>query len=304
MALTTRPTDKQNPEDKDRDPREQRLAEREREQDQRQRDRDQDQRQREYQREERDRDPREGARQGEQSRPSGRQDSTLPGSTPETSTQMPEPGKSSDKGGKSPLKFDPNAPPVDTVAQKNKLRVEGGLEEGKRPEQQIHSSQIPPERDPEQAWEEHARYAINGLYPRLREGVDWAIGRKSEEEPLELLEGEKAGVDWGKVQEAAKKLAYQNPYTDYKAKPGLGQTRDEGFDLGERHKEAPNKELPPNVAQSEVNPKTQDKVPSQAYQPQPTPLPAEGNAQIKRDDPNFNPDGSRKRPPEEGYDQE
>ena len=240
----------------------------------------------------RERDQKEREREREKSKPSGQQDATLPGSTPETSDQMPKPGEAGTKG-KGPLKFDPNAPAVDTVAQKKGLRVEGKLDQGKRwPEQQIHSSQIPPERDPEQAWEEHARYAINGLYPRLREGEDWAIGREDIDSELKLLHGEEQ-VDWGKVQEAAKKLAGNDPYTAYKPKPGLGTTpRDEGFDLGERHRDHPNYELPREVAQSEVNPKSNEKVPSQAYQPP-----------IREDDPNFNEDGSRKAPPPEGYDQ-
>ena len=159
-----------------------------------------------------------------------------------------------------------------------------------------------PTATPRRAWEEQARYAINGLYPRLREGVDWAIGRKTIDGDLELLEGEKAGVDWGKVQEAAKKLAGNDPYTTYKPKKGIGQPRDEGYDLGERHKEFPNRELPPNVAQSEVNPKSNEKVPSQAYPTNP-PRTSQGAA-ISEDDPNFNEDGTRKLPPPEGYDEE
>ena len=155
------------------------------------------------------------------------------------------------------------------------------------PEDQIHSSQIPPERDPEKSWEEQARYAINGLYPRLREGVDWAIGRKTYDGDLELLEGEQAGVDWTKVQEAARKLAGNDPYTAYKPKKGIGQPRDEGYDLGERHKEFPNRELPPNVAQSEVNPKTQRQgaesgLPDQSAAHQPGRGDLRGRSQLQR----------------------
>ena len=201
----------------------------------------------------------------EASTPSGSQDATLPGDTAATSTQMPQPGETTSAGGKSPLKFDPNAPAVDTVAQRDQMRVEGEIDPNKSPSQQIHSSQIPVQRPPERAWEDQARAALNGLYPRLREGEDWAVGRETVDGELKLLAGQDAGVDWGKVQEAAKKLAGADPYTSYKAQPGIGQPRDEGYGLGERHAE--NRELPPNVAQSEVNPRTDAKVPSQAAPP-------------------------------------
>ena len=116
MALTTRPTDQKNP-DQEKD---------------RERERNERQREREREQEEREREREHEASRDEKSKPSGKQDATLPGSTPETSSQMPKPGESGDKG-KGPLKFDPNAPAVDTVAQRDKMQVEGQLDYGKRP---------------------------------------------------------------------------------------------------------------------------------------------------------------------------
>ena len=269
---------------------------------------------------------------GEQSKPSGRQDATLPGSTPETSSQMPKPGESSDKG-KGPLKFDPNAPAVDTVAQAQGMQVEGGTVDIP-PERQIHSSAVPPERDPDKAWMEYVTQAINGRYPRLRNGVDFAVGRKTIDDDVELFYGQEAGVDWGQIEQDARLLADANPPG---GGPGLvpppttGQGESEVL-AGRRQ----NRELPTNIAQSEWNPRSDRKVPSQAAPPvSSAPGQSSGSRSSegqsnKQDasgqpaggvnrtgpqgtrhgnvnmpppppkppaDPNFNPDGSRKRRP-------
>lgn len=215
------------------------------------------------------------AAQGESSSPSGEQDATMPGVTPETSTQMPKAGESTSSGGKSPLQFDPNAPAVDTIAQKGQMQVEGELDEGKSAQQQIHSSALPPPVEPGKEWQNYAVEAMNGLYPRLRNGVDWAVGRKTFDGDVELLAGEEAGVDWSKVQEAAKKLAGTDPNTNYQPKPPLHG----GFaPEGSQGEVDPNRTLPGNVAQSEVNPATDDKQASQAYPPPPPTEPAPAGA--------------------------
>jgi len=93
-----------------------------------------------------------------------------------------------------------------------------------------------PEKDPK-AWQNYAVLAINSLYPRLRNGEDYAVGRKDEESDIELLAGADAGIDWGKVQEAAQKLADADPYADYQPRPGLAPGQSKGYDQGERHRD-------------------------------------------------------------------
>jgi hypothetical protein len=205
----------------------------------------------------------------EYSQPSGEQDGTLPGATPETSTQIPEQGEQTNEGGKSPLRFDPNAPAVDTVADPDKMRVEGELDEDKTAERQIHSSAIPPERDPDLAWQEYMTQAINSLYPHMRNGVDFAVGRTTIDGEVELLSWDEkyAPADMGKIEEAARRMAGENPYTTYQPKPSLAPGQSQGEDQGEVHWDSQNHELPGNVAQSEYNPANEEKVPSQAYDP-------------------------------------
>lgn len=192
----------------------------------------------------------------------------MPGATSETSSQMPKEGESTSEGGKSPLKFDPNAPAVDTVAQKDQMQVEGAAEDDKPIGRQIHSSQIPVDRPPEKAWQDFMLQAIQGLYPHLRNGVDFAVGRKKLDGDMELLSWDDkfAKPDMGAVEKAAKELAGSNPYgSNYKARPSLAAGQSQGEEVGEVHREWPNRELPPDTAQSEVNPNTNAKVPSQAY---------------------------------------
>lgn len=84
----------------------------------------------------------------------------------------------------------------------------------------VLASGLPPERDPEKAWQDYAIQAVNGLYPRLRNGIDYAIGRKDRDSDIELLEqGEGVNIDWGKVEEGARKLADADPYAGGKYKP-------------------------------------------------------------------------------------
>jgi hypothetical protein len=193
----------------------------------------------------------------------------MPGSTPENSEQMQKAEEGEASGGKSPLIFDPAAPARDTVADRRKMQVEGQTED-KPISQQIHSSQIPVERDPDKAWQDYGVMAINGLYPHMRNGVDFAWGRREFDGDAELLAWDEkfAPPDMAKIEEAARKLAGQNPYTDYKPRPSLAPGQSSGADQGEVHWDQQNRELDPSVAQSEYNPANEEKVPSQAYDPE------------------------------------
>jgi hypothetical protein len=162
---------------------------------------------------------------------------------------------------------DPNADPGDT-------------------QDQIMSSALRPERDPEKAWQDHALAAINGLYPRLRTDVDFAIGRRSFDSDVELLStGPDVNIDWGQVEEAARRIADSDPDLN----PDLrGRSLSPGYAPGAEHGEVPyrgrgsmNREnVPQEITPSEVNPRTNEKIPTQpagAKQPrpftQPTPPP-------------------------------
>jgi hypothetical protein len=154
-------------------------------------------------------------RPGQQPPPDQR--GTLPSATPANSEQLQKAEKGEASGGKSPLQFDPNAPAVDTVAQRDQMQVEGDVDWEKPTAEQIHSSQVPVPRDPDKAWQDYGTQAINGLYPHMRNGVDYAWGRKTYDGDAELLAwGENfAEPDMAAIEEAARKLAMSDPYVTY-----------------------------------------------------------------------------------------
>jgi hypothetical protein len=112
-------------------------------------------------------------------------------------------------------------------------------EEQQAPQQNTQDAQalpytpnLPPDIPEEDRWQLYAVQAVNGLYPRLRNGVDFAIGRRDPGSPIELLEqGEGVNIDMGKVQEHAQLLADRDPYGPcYTPRPPLhgGSVRGEG----------------------------------------------------------------------------
>jgi hypothetical protein len=164
----------------------------------------------------------------------------------------------------------------DKRTQKPQPAPKAGAKEGEPPpegadEPVQYTPNIPPETPEEERWQLYAVQATNGLYPRLRDGVDFAIGRRTYDGPIELLEqGEGVDIDWGKVQEHAQKLADADPYADYEPGPSLASTtrvEDPGEVPRRRHDSDERPTLPPNVGQSEVNPhlKEGEKHPTQPY---------------------------------------
>jgi hypothetical protein len=160
-------------------------------------------------------------RPGQQPPPDQR--GTLPSATPANSEQLQKAEKGEASGGKSPLQFDPNAPAVDTVAQRDQMQVEGEVDRDKPAAEQIHSSQVPVPRDPDKAWQDYGTQAINTLYPHMRNGVDFAWGRKTYDGDAELLAwGEAfAEPDMAAIEEAARKLVAQDPYVNYQPRAQL-----------------------------------------------------------------------------------
>lgn len=156
----------------------------------------------------------------------------------------------------------------DTFAKEEPSKpAEKGAESDLTATQQIHSSALPyADRDPDKAWQDYASQAIATMYPHMREGVDYSYGRRAVEEDAEMLEwNEKfAPPDMGKIEELARKMVAQDPYANYKPKPGLAS--------GSQPEQASDREiLDPDVAQSEVNPQRDgnEKTLSQPYQQQP-----------------------------------
>lgn len=193
--------------------------------------------------------------------------------TPATQDKDAEkPAETGTPGTKSVLTPAKDSIPAAQVAQQQPMEPSDPNTDPGNPQDQVFSSQILPPRDPDKAWQERAVEAINGLYPRLRNGIDYAVGRKSLMADVELLAGQEAGIDWGKVEAAARKLTDADPYNDYKPRPGLAPPMSKGVESGEvPYRGGENRELPPNVAQSEVNPQTEAKVPTQAYPEEPAP---------------------------------
>lgn len=98
-----------------------------------------------------------------------------------------------------------------------------------------YSGPIQPLRDPDLDWHNYAVQAINGLYPHMRNGVDFSWGRKDIKSDPELLGWDEkyAPPDLGKIEEAARRLAAANPYgANYAAQAPLA-TQNPAFDAGE-----------------------------------------------------------------------
>jgi hypothetical protein len=204
--------------------------------------------------------------------------------TPDTQDKdAPKPAESGTPGSKSVLTKAKDALPVARVANPDKMRVEGEIDPDKSAQDQVYSSAIGPERDPEKAWQEYAVQAINGLYPRLRNGVDYAVGRTTLMGDVELLDhGEDVNIDWGKVEEAARKLADANPYTNYEPKPSLAAGPLSGRDSGEvpysgrgnlRQGDTPSEVNPRSNVKEPTQPHGADKPVNQFTQPTPPPDP-------------------------------
>jgi hypothetical protein len=79
----------------------------------------------------------------------------------------------------------------------------------------------------ETLWYAYAQQAINGLYPHLRNGVDYVWSRPPDDPtapPRILSTGENIKpLDEAKIQEAAQKLADADPYSFYEAQQPLHQ---------------------------------------------------------------------------------
>jgi hypothetical protein len=99
-----------------------------------------------------------------------------------------------------------------------------------------YSGPIPPLRDPDKEWQDYVVLAINGLYPYMRNGVDFSWGRRDIKSDPEMLgwDDEKfAPPDLGKIEEAARRLADAHPYgAKYTALPPLAPAQ-QRFDAGE-----------------------------------------------------------------------
>lgn len=138
---------------------------------------------------------------------------------------------------------------------------------------EIHSTLVPSTPpDPEKLWQNYAVRAINKLYPHMRNGVDFAYGRKTPDADPELTDwNEERGAkpDMGKIEEAARKLAVQSPRGPGRSlagQPAWGHGEVPPYREGQRL-------LPEGVAQSEANPQLQtgDKYPSQPATEAPVP---------------------------------
>ncbi len=72
---------------------------------------------------------------------------------------------------------------------------------------------IPNELAPEDRWMMFAQQAADQRYPRLRNGIDYLIGRKTYDGPVELIYCEEAGqqIDMALVQEDAQKMSDADP---------------------------------------------------------------------------------------------
>jgi hypothetical protein len=134
-----------------------------------------------------------------------------------------------------PLSTQP--PPDEVYNEQQPVEGEQPPAEGEQPSEQpsdLPAGLLRSSLDPENAWQDRVIEAVNGLYPRLRNGVDYAIGRRSPEGEIELLEtAPDVNIDWGKVVEGAKHLAEANPYSDYHPRAGLAPPRESGADQGE-----------------------------------------------------------------------
>lgn len=148
------------------------------------------------------------------------------------------------------------------------------------PQKKFYSRQIPDPPKEGEEWKRFVPQALQGLYPHLRAGEDYVWGKKDFDGEDEMIHWDEkyAPVDMGQVEEVAKKLASRDPYLSYKPLPPLHG----GSQLGAGETPRPNESgiLPPNVAVSEVNPQTDDKVPSQPYTP---PEPPEGQPDQQED---------------------
>lgn len=180
-------------------------------------------------------------------------------------TEAEDDAKTEDKAFKAPRQMSRDAPAVDQVAQEQRAgqtAEQGGGGSDATATQQIHSSALPyADRDPDKAWQDYAPMAIQGLYPHMRPGVDYAYGRKSLEADAEMLHWDErfAQPDMGKIEEAARKLVERDPNADAKSAPK------QSIRMGSEEKDR--EILDPDVAQSEVNPRREgnEKLPSQPY---------------------------------------
>ena len=150
-------------------------------------------------------------------------------------------------------------------------RPEPGYNEGENTEGVQYTPNIAPEVPKEKRWQRYAVQAMNGLYPRLRDGVDYAVGRRTWDGDIELLgQGEGVQIDWGKVEEAAKKLVGADPYDDYKPRPGLSSSTkvEDPGEVPPRQGDERRPSLPPDIGVSQANPQLEgnrDKHLSQPY---------------------------------------
>lgn len=134
---------------------------------------------------------------------------------------VPQDDPQLNKGEEAELTATPPGTPPEAVGHLASSEPAPGLEG------QPYNPNIRGEPKPEDAWQLYAVQAIQGLYPHMRAGRDFAWGKPPDDpegQPKMLHWDERyAPADEGKIKEAAQKLADADPYLIYKPKPPLHQ---------------------------------------------------------------------------------